>query len=133
MRYTKSITNYILEDLDLSKVVPTKSDLRSQARHDVRTGKMSRKQRVARVFSDVSRRENKDKSKKMLLALYKRLEGIHEKKDWIQGAVKHPGRCTPMPNPDCPVGSPQYNLGKRFKKAARKKKSKGGTGWQGKV
>ena len=53
--------------------------------------------------------------------------------DWMQGAVKRPGRCTPMPNPDCPVGSPQYNLGKRFKKAARKKKKKGGTGWQGKV
>jgi hypothetical protein len=66
---------------------------------------------------------------------YRRLEGekIVEKKDWMQGAVKHPGRCTPMPNPDCPVGSPQYNLGKRFKKAARKKKRKGGTGWQGKV
>jgi hypothetical protein len=58
---------------------------------------------------------------------------LMETKDWIQGAVKHPGRCTPMPNPDCPVGSPQYNLGKRFKKAARKKESKGGTGWQGKV
>jgi len=54
-------------------------------------------------------------------------------KKWIQKAVKHPGRCTPMPNPDCPVGSPQYNLGKRFKKAARKKKKKGGSGWQGKV
>lgn len=35
---------------------------------------------------------------------------------WIQDAVKHPGRCTPFPNPDCPVGSPQYKLAKRFKK-----------------
>jgi hypothetical protein len=56
-----------------------------------------------------------------------------EKSDWIQGAVKRPGRCTPMPNPDCPVGSPQYKLGKRFKKAARNKDSEGGTGWQGEV
>lgn len=45
-----------------------------------------------------------------------------KKKKWIQKAVKHPGRCTPMPNPDCPKGSPQYNLGKRFKKHEFKKK-----------
>lgn len=36
-------------------------------------------------------------------------------KNWIAGAVKHPGRCTPAPNPDCPKGSPQYNLAMRFK------------------
>ncbi len=39
-----------------------------------------------------------------------------KKKDFIQKAVKHPGRCTPAPNPDCPEGSPQYNLAMRFKK-----------------
>jgi len=39
-----------------------------------------------------------------------------KKKKWIAGAVKRPGRCTPAPNPDCPVGSPQYNLAMRFKK-----------------
>lgn len=39
-----------------------------------------------------------------------------KKKKWIQGAIKHPGRCTPAPNPDCPKGSPQYNLAMRFKK-----------------
>ena len=73
-------------------------------------------------------------------SIYTRLEDLllekkkkKKGKKWIQKAVKHPGRCTPMPNPDCPVGSPQYNLGKRFKKAARKKKKKGGSGWQGKV
>ncbi len=39
-----------------------------------------------------------------------------KKKNWIKGAVKHPGRCTPLENnPDCPKGSPQYNLAKRFK------------------
>ena len=71
-------------------------------------------------------------------SVYTRIENLlleKKKKDkkWIQKAVKHPGRCTPMPNPNCPVGSPQYNLGKRFKKAAKKKEKKGGTGWQGKV
>jgi len=36
---------------------------------------------------------------------------------WIQGAVKHPGRCTPgSPNYDCPKGSPQWNLAQTFKK-----------------
>jgi hypothetical protein len=43
------------------------------------------------------------------------LEEGKKKKKWIQGAVKHPGRCTPCPNPDCPVGSPQYKLAQRFK------------------
>jgi hypothetical protein len=38
-----------------------------------------------------------------------------QEKKWIQKAIKHPGRCTPAPNPDCPKGSPQYNLAMRFK------------------
>jgi hypothetical protein len=37
-------------------------------------------------------------------------------KNWIQKAVKHPGRCAHMGSPECPEGSPQYNLAKRFKK-----------------
>lgn len=37
--------------------------------------------------------------------------------NWIQKAVKHPGRCTPgSPNYDCPKGSPQWNLAQTFKK-----------------
>jgi len=36
--------------------------------------------------------------------------------NWIQKAVKHPGRCAHMGSPECPKGSPQYNLAKRFKK-----------------
>ena len=43
-------------------------------------------------------------------------------KNWIQKAIKHPGRCTPAPNPDCPKGSPQYNLAMRFKHGDLKKK-----------
>ena len=39
-----------------------------------------------------------------------------KKKKWIQKAVKHPGRCEDMGGPECPEGSPQYNLAKRFKK-----------------
>lgn len=38
-----------------------------------------------------------------------------KKSKWIQGAVKHPGRCKHMGSEQCPVGSPQYNLAKRFK------------------
>ena len=41
-----------------------------------------------------------------------------EGKNWIQKAVKHPGRCAHMGSPECPEGSPQYNLAKRFKKRA---------------
>jgi len=49
---------------------------------------------------------------------YGRFEvGLDEgkKKKWIQQAIKHPGRCADMGGPDCPEGSPQYNLAKRFK------------------
>lgn len=52
-----------------------------------------------------------------------------KKKKWIQDAIKHPGRCADMGGPDCPEGSPQYNLAKRFKQggdlyAGKKKKKK---------
>ncbi len=43
-------------------------------------------------------------------------KGLLTEKDWINKAVKNPGRCTPAPNSDCPKGSPQYNLAMRFKK-----------------
>jgi hypothetical protein len=33
---------------------------------------------------------------------------------WIPKDLEK-GRCTPAPNPDCPVGSPQYNLAQTFK------------------
>jgi hypothetical protein len=41
---------------------------------------------------------------------------VNEGGNWIQKAVKHPGRCAHMGSPQCPEGSPQYNLAKRFKK-----------------
>lgn len=41
---------------------------------------------------------------------------LEKKENWIKGAIKHPGRCTPAPNPDCPKGSRQYALAMRFKK-----------------
>jgi len=53
--------------------------------------------------------------------------------DWIQKAVnpKHKGYCTPMTKSTCTPA--RKALAKRFKKAAKKEKSQGGTGWQGKV
>tara|TARA_R100001015_G_C4634386_1_gene200803 strand:- start:372 stop:569 length:198 start_codon:yes stop_codon:yes gene_type:complete len=47
-------------------------------------------------------------------------------KNWIKGAIKRPGRCTPFPNPDCMPGTPQYNLAKRFKSGDLSKKKRGG-------
>jgi len=49
------------------------------------------------------------------------------KKKWIPKNLKK-GRCTPAPNPDCPKGSPQYNLAMTFKKyhGFHKKKQDGG-------
>lgn len=51
-------------------------------------------------------------------------EAKKRKKKWIQKAVKHPGRCADMGSPDCPEGSPQYNLAMRFKSGEFKKKKK---------
>ena len=45
------------------------------------------------------------------------------KKNWIPKKLKK-GRCTPAPNPNCPVGSPQYNLAQTFKKMGRARKTK---------
>lgn len=46
------------------------------------------------------------------------------KKHWIQSAIKHPGRCAHMGSSECPAGSPQYNLAKRFKKGGDLHKKK---------
>jgi len=56
-----------------------------------------------------------------------------EDQDWIQKAVnpKHKGYCTPMTKDTCTPA--RKALAKRFKKAARKEKKSGGTGWEGKV
>tara|TARA_R110000751_G_scaffold306854_1_gene426398 strand:- start:281 stop:694 length:414 start_codon:yes stop_codon:yes gene_type:complete len=66
---------------------------------------------------------------------YERDMELEEKKDdnWIQKAVnpEHEGYCTPMTKKTCTP--PRKALAKRFKKAARKEKKEGGTGWQGKV
>ena len=60
-------------------------------------------------------------------------KALEEDDDWIQKAVDpdHEGYCTPMTKKTC---TPRRKaLAKRFKKAAKKKETKGGTGWQGKV
>ena len=60
-------------------------------------------------------------------------EGPMEDADWIQKAVnpKHKGYCTPMTKDTCTPA--RKALAKRFKKAGRKEKKSGGTGWEGKV
>lgn len=53
--------------------------------------------------------------------------GEYKSGGWIQGAIKHPGRCTPgSPNYDCPKGSPQWNLAQRFKHGDLHKHEDGG-------
>jgi len=52
------------------------------------------------------------------------VEEAKKPKKWIQKAIKHPGRCADMGGPDCPEGSPQYNLAMRFKKGEFKHKKK---------
>tara|TARA_R110001583_G_scaffold24784_1_gene90310 strand:+ start:60 stop:368 length:309 start_codon:yes stop_codon:yes gene_type:complete len=42
-------------------------------------------------------------------------EELEEKEMDIKGMNLKKGRCTPMGTPECPEGSPQYNLAKRFK------------------
>lgn len=61
------------------------------------------------------------------------LDELEEDKDWIQKAVdpEHKGYCTPMTKKTCTPA--RKALAKRFKKAGRKEKEEGGTGWQGKV
>jgi hypothetical protein len=52
---------------------------------------------------------------------------MEEGGEWIQSAIKHPGRCTPgSPNYDCPEGSPQWNLAQRFKHGDLHKEETGG-------
>jgi len=45
----------------------------------------------------------------------KDLDEKEEKKMDIKKMNLKKGRCTPMGTPECPEGSPQYNLAKRFK------------------
>ena len=52
------------------------------------------------------------------------VEEAKKSKKWIQKAIKHPGRCADMGGPDCPKGSPQYNLAMRFKSGEFKHKGK---------
>ena len=57
---------------------------------------------------------------------------MNEKKNWMDDLdPDHRGYCTPMSKPTC---TPRRKaLARRFKKAGRKKKREGGTGWEGKV
>jgi len=64
---------------------------------------------------------------------HKLVEQLVVEKDWIQGAVNpaHKGFCTPMSAKTCTPA--REALARRFKRAGRKEKRSGGTGWEGKV
>lgn len=78
---------------------------------------------MRRLLSEVAEHRSPDES--IVFESYEELEdyvlrafaGLSEAKGdkWIQKAIKKPGRCKDMGGPDCPKGSPQYNLAKRFK------------------
>jgi len=51
-------------------------------------------------------------NKKIVKEVFDAVKSLQEA-DWIQGAVKHPGKCTPMSNPEC-TGKARA-LAKRFK------------------
>ena len=83
------------------------------------------------VLEAIAKEDNLVKYRPILLPLLKKLqqrsktgaqagepgggEQLAEEDKWIQGAHLKKGRCTPMGTPECPEGSPQYNLAKRFK------------------
>jgi len=65
---------------------------------------------------DPGERSMVDKISDFTLPKGRKEDEVNEKEDkWIQGADLKKGRCTPMGTPECPEGSPQYNLAKRFK------------------
>tara|TARA_R110002020_G_scaffold29001_3_gene91830 strand:- start:389 stop:883 length:495 start_codon:yes stop_codon:yes gene_type:complete len=95
--------------------------------------------RVPKTPKDATKAEKKAANKRARKAGKKAAsedppgEALNEEDDWIGGAVdpEHEGYCTPMTKSTC---TPKRKaLAKRFKKAAKKKKREGGTGWQGKV
>lgn len=68
------------------------------------------------IDSDRHYKENADIMKQNTPYSYSSLNlGFKKGGNWIPKDLKK-GRCTPAPNPDCPVGSPQYNLAMTFKK-----------------
>ena len=55
----------------------------------------------------------KDLDRNTVKAIFSAIKSIKNESNWIQGAVKHPGKCTPMSNPEC-TGHAKA-LAKRFK------------------
>jgi len=91
---------------------------------------------VSQVLEQIAKEDNLAKYRPILIPLLKKLKQrsqkaggpapaaapagapaeLEEGEDkWIQKADLKKGRCTPMGTPECPEGSPQYNLAKRFK------------------
>ena len=69
MRYVDGIISYLTEDYERK----VKGSIRRQQAKDVRSGKMSSMQRVARIWSDARRRGDTERADQ-LLRVYKKLE-----------------------------------------------------------
>ena len=124
----------------------TKRRLRGQAKtghgKEVTPQEAGILKQVTDVLQQVAKNDNLAKYRSVLVPLLKKLQARtqgagdklnEEDDDWIGKAVdpEHEGDCTPMTKSTCTP--PRKALAKRFKKAARKKKKEGGSGWQGKV
>ncbi len=70
MRYVDGIKLFISETLEKE----IRSDIKRRQASDVRSGKMSNRQRIARIYSTAMQRGD-DKRANMLLQLYKKLGG----------------------------------------------------------
>jgi hypothetical protein len=67
------------------------------------------------TIESIAIKANIDKKlvKEVFVAIKALQEDIKKEADWIQGAIKHPGKCTPLSNPEC-TGKAKA-LAKRFK------------------
>jgi hypothetical protein len=99
----------------------------AQTRKDDEYIKMDNDDKAAKKRKDKEERKSKREVKESNIGkfhkpVFKDEEKLNSKakevleNDWIQKAVKHPGRCTNPGDENCPKGSPQYNLAMRFKK-----------------
>jgi len=104
----KQVAPHAYSDVNRRKAQTIQTDPRvnETGRPTLPPNKGAYKQVAPHAYSDM------DRNKSLTIQTDPR---VNENDKWIQGAVKHPGRCANMGSSECPAGSPQYNLAKRFK------------------